>query len=142
MYNFEIQTDFEAWLQLVPIKIAKLSERFKGSITLDDYDLVTIKVLSEWILEHFPNIKDLKADPVLWDELSCYVGEVYRKILDTQWSIELNSEQKDSVFFRRPIVTCNPPPPVCPMNAITALISRKNSMFIVDSIEKRIRNKG
>lgn len=141
MYGFETQKDFEDWLSKVSIKAKKLTEKLSDSMNLDDYDVTAIKALSEWILDNFSNIRDIKNDPELWDELSCYIGEVYIKTLDAEWSIELGDENKDNVFFQIPIISCNPPPPICPLKTITALISRKDSSFIVNSIEKRLRNK-
>lgn len=51
-------------------------------------DFAAIEDLSEWVLENFPSKQKLKDDPILWDELACYVGEVCREMLDAKWSIE------------------------------------------------------
>lgn len=110
MYNFETRKDFDAWVSEIPVKIDRLIERLKGSVNLDSYkyELESVGPLSDWILDTFSSVEELERDPQLWDELACYVGEVYRKALGSEWAIELDNE--DDVFFKEPVVECSPPP--------------------------------
>lgn len=131
MYSFEAKKDFEAWVSEIPVKIDRLIERLRGSVDLAEYkgELESIRPISEWILDNFTSIEDLESNPLLWDELSCYVGEVYRKTLDSEWAIEMDNE--DDVFFKDPVVKCDPPPPVAPMYSITTMIDREDPLFIL-----------
>lgn len=142
MYDFSTQQDFEQWVAQIPDKIKSLSARLNGTLDLNlSGDLDSVKILSEWILEKFESYQDVEKDPVLWDELSCYVGEVYRQALDSQWAINLDPNDSKDVYFGEPVIVCNPPPPISPMSSITTLVDRKKSTFILESIEKRLRNK-
>lgn len=138
MYEFKTNQEFDAWLSQVQSKQDRLVERLKGSVDLSGYndELKAVRALSEWVLDNFPSVSDIKGNPVLLDELACYFGEVYRKALSSEWAVELNDEGE--VFFGTPVIVCDPPPPISPKSSVITMVKRKNPEFIFESISKRL----
>ncbi len=138
MYNFTNEQEFNKWLSNIPSVTQNLFNRFPDSLKtkLTNNDFEALLEISEWVLQNVKSIEELKNNPELWNEVSCYIGEVSRKILNGKWTIELENE--DYVFFKSPTIESSVPSPICPMNLVTALLSRQNSSFIPKIIEKKL----
>ncbi|MAD47324.1 MAG: hypothetical protein CMI02_05205 [Oceanospirillaceae bacterium] len=141
MYDFKSQQNFEIWKDKIPQKIDSLKSRLGGAIDFQKSDLDVIQALGNWILESFENISDIKSSPDIWDELSCFLGEVYKAKIDGFWDINLDPNNKSDVYFSVPVV-CKEPPVTCPSRTITTHISRKNPDFLIESVKKQMKRFG
>jgi len=138
MYDFLTQSDFDDWLWQIPLKLDSLKDSVGENLNIDVTDEASVRNVSDWVVNKFSDVDEIKNNSKLWDELSCFFGEYYRERLSAEWGIELDVDNKDSVFFKKPIIKCSPPP-ICPMSAVTTMIARNNALFIIESIEKRLK---
>lgn len=141
MYDFQSFQDFEKWKSEIPKKINSLKSRLNGIIDFDKPLFDVLENISVWIIDRYSTVDDIKSDPVVWDELSCYIGEVYKTHIHGDWNINLNPANADDVYYKKPVI-CNTPPPTCPSATITTLIHRKKKSFIVDSVKKQMNRFG
>ncbi|MDK2776783.1 MAG: hypothetical protein KYX62_03900 [Pseudomonadota bacterium] len=138
MYDFQSLQEFKSWESKIPEKINHLKTRLEDSIDFNKPKLEVVKDLSDWILNNYETVEMMKSSPDIWDEISCYIGELYRTGINGKWDIKLNPEDSSDVYYKIPVV-CNTPPAICPSFTITTLIHRKRPLFIVDSIKKQIK---
>tara|TARA_R110002050_G_scaffold45646_1_gene107876 strand:+ start:474 stop:896 length:423 start_codon:yes stop_codon:yes gene_type:complete len=138
MNNFSSTDEFNLWKESIPFKISNLKIRLKGIVNFEKPLIEVIGELSNWILENYQDIESMKSDSEVFDELICYIGELYREKIDGKWSIELD---ESDVYYGRAIV-CNTPPYSCPSSIITTFIHRKKPNFIIESINKQMKRFG
>jgi hypothetical protein len=136
MYNFKTQAEFEQWKSHIPEKVNNLKQRLSGKIDFADDYLSVCNALNLWLLENYQSIADIESDTETWDALSCLIGELLIKEIDSEWSIELDPLNTSDVNFGLPIVS-KAFSGYCPAYTITTLIHRKRTDFLAESITKR-----
>jgi hypothetical protein len=96
--TFRMTTDeeFKAWLESKDARLndflASLPPALQNQL---DYSIESANALEAWLLEKYPEYKlalDAKEFPII-DACGIYVGEVFRKVLGGEWTIELKDEE-------------------------------------------------
>ena len=72
------------------------------SLNLDD-SVESLDELKNWMLANFSDINQLIAESKIWDYLTVYIGETFRKQIVGEWFIDL--ENKDNAYDSMSILT-------------------------------------
>lgn len=138
MCSLKNEQEFNEWLSNIPDNIQNLVTSLPSSlrINLENYDIEATRELSEWVLQNVSDINEIKKNSKLWGEIASYFGEVFIRMLDGRWDIEL--EDEDNVFYRKPVIFTKNSGPFSPFSLVTALLARKNSSFIPTIIKNQL----
>ena len=117
--------EFEHWLFEMDDKLNMFFDSLSISSRLD-YSEASLIDIEKWVLIHYESIEKLQSDSHIFDLLAIYIGEVFRKNLNTTWDIILNDPEY--AYYQVPEIKL--PTPVCPFFLLTASIDRQKGDFI------------
>ncbi len=134
-----MKEDFEKWLFCMDNILEEFVSYFKeltgGNL---DYSIGSLNVLEKWMLDRFISHEELqdKKNKMLQDQITRYIGEIFRKNLKCKWSIKFDDPK--FVFYGLPILiekeTGNTI--VCPHTLSTTAIMRRQNDFLSKIYEK------
>jgi hypothetical protein len=96
-----------------------------------DYSPVSLDRLEAFLLERYPSVAAIKADPEPYlDGASRYAGEVFRRTLAGHWRISLDDPRY--VYYGLPELTFRPEKdtPICPITLVGASLHRRTGVFL------------
>jgi hypothetical protein len=124
----ESQAEFDSWLAGMDEALAGFLAGKPAELRLDGSP-ASLARLERWLLDHYPSIEAIKADPAVLDGATRYLGEAFRRALGGRWRIRFHNpkyayhgmpelsflEQKDT--------------PMAPGNVVTAALHRRTGEF-------------
>lgn len=98
------QENFQEWIFFIDFKMTYFVGEFvkTESLNLDD-SVESLDELESWMLANFSDINQLIAESKIWDYLTVYIGETFRKQIVGEWFIDL--ENKDNAYDSMSILT-------------------------------------
>lgn len=98
------QENFQEWIFFIDFKMTYFVGEFvkTESLNLDD-GVESLDELKNWMLANFSDINQLIAESKIWDYLTVYIGETFRKQIVGEWFIDL--ENKDNAYDSMSILT-------------------------------------
>lgn len=98
------QENFQEWIFFIDFKMTYFVGEFvkTESLNLDD-SVESLDELKNWMLANFSDINQLIAESKIWDYLTVYIGETFRKQIFGEWFIDL--ENKDNAYDSMSILT-------------------------------------
>lgn len=98
------QENFQEWIFFIDFKMTYFVGEFAKTehLNLDD-SVESLDELESWMLANFSDINQLIAESKIWDYLTVYIGETFRKQIVGEWFIDL--ENKDNAYDSMSILT-------------------------------------
>jgi hypothetical protein len=122
--------DFEEWLASMFVFLDEFLLEFDETERQRlDYSPESLDVVEAWILRTYAS-SSAAAEPKesrRVNSAACYVGEVFRKTLNSKWDIEL--DDPSFVFFGMPIIASDKVSE-CPLTLITAAADRRTGIYL------------
>jgi hypothetical protein len=123
---------FESWLAHMDDALAEFFARLPSALTDTlDYAPPSLDRLEAFLLERYPDIRSIKADPEPYlDGAARYVGEVYRRNIGGRWRIR--DDDPKYVYAGLPELTflAEKDTPACPIVLVTASLDRRTGAFL------------
>ena len=129
--NNNMREDFENWLFAMDDELDKFLTELPTEVSKKlNYTPESLDILEEWMLKNFSDHKELlsKNNKKVQDNISRYIGETFRKNLDSKWSIRFDDQK--FAFFGLPILIENGNTIVCPHTLSTTTLARREANFL------------
>jgi hypothetical protein len=145
MFRMSIDEEFKDWLASKNSRLHDFINSLPPVLQNQlDYSIESANALEAWLLEKYPEYKlalNTSEFPII-DACGIYVGEVFRKALGGEWTIELEDNEHafqgvpgiDSFRSNRTVV------PVYPRTWVTASIDRRTGRFIYTLLERFVNH--
>jgi hypothetical protein len=133
MKDVDQLSQFQAWLGYMDSALAS----FKLELPVElrsklDYSVASLDALEEWLLQRYTSISDIKAksESLFLDGSARYVGEVFRGVTRSEWSIQLDDPKR--VYFGLPVLLGGKLGPAadCPITLVTASLNRRSGTYL------------
>ncbi|QEI09308.1 hypothetical protein FXN63_13600 [Pigmentiphaga aceris] len=140
----EQEDQFELWL----MDMDDALERFHATVPGEsaeklDFSADSLKNVEAFILRSYERVEDLRkpSEVLVWDGLTRYVGETFRKNLGGIWFIDYSD--KKNAFYGLPQLKNmrGQSAQICPMTLVSASVDRRRGDFIYTVFEN-IRKRG
>jgi hypothetical protein len=123
---------FQYWLAHMDDALAEFAARLPPAVRAAlDHSPPSLEVLERFLLERYPDIPAIKADPAPYlDGAARYVGEVFRRGIGGAW--RLRDDDPSYVFAGLPEITfaVERDTPVCPITLVTTALDRRTGAVL------------
>ncbi|KQS91400.1 hypothetical protein [Chryseobacterium sp. Leaf394] len=124
--------NFQDWIFDIDDKMDLFTEGFAQENNLNlNYSIKSLDELEGWILKTYKSEDQLIKDPTIFDLLTIYIGETFRKYIGGKWFMDIDNEK--NAFYMMPVLTSPDFKGVkykSPMTFATASIDRKKGNYI------------
>jgi hypothetical protein len=129
--SFTSREDFEYWLATIDAFLEEFKEKFpaaeRGKL---DFTPESLDVVEAWILSTYADTDDMlrSSESRRVNGAACYVGEVFRKIGNGKWTVNL--EDRDFAYYGMPIIAAPRKDAECPLTVVTTAADRRTGKFL------------